>query len=282
MTKSWFTENGEEKKGSQDEMRLLSPSQINTFLGCPRKWYYRYILKIPEKDTFALSRGKAVHSVLEHFFDYKPAGKMSMDDLEHTLYRRSRMLLEESWKEERIFNNFPEEKIKDTQEIVDRFVTRTIWKVKEKQKKVGDLVKAWNYIKPSRREQHIHDKELGVQGFIDAVIEKNGNIILVDYKTSSVFRHPHSDDYFRQLMLYALMYERETGILPEAVSIDYLIYGEMFSIPVRRELVDEMYTVLKDVRAGMTSKKMDDYPQDEKQKFCRWCTYEPICWGGEQ
>jgi len=46
--------------------RPLSASQIATYLACPRKWRFRYELKLePEHHPAALSLGRAVHSALE-------------------------------------------------------------------------------------------------------------------------------------------------------------------------------------------------------------------------
>ena len=46
----------------------LSPSKINTYMKCPREFYYKYIAKIPEKKTIHLFRGTLVHAVLEDLF----------------------------------------------------------------------------------------------------------------------------------------------------------------------------------------------------------------------
>ena len=48
------------KKWEPSHMRL-SPSKINTYMKCPREFYYKYIAKIPEKKTIHLFRGTLVH-----------------------------------------------------------------------------------------------------------------------------------------------------------------------------------------------------------------------------
>ena len=53
----------------------LSPSQIETFLSCPRKWYFKYVIRIPEPTTrpaFGLSSaetGTAIHQTLAQLLD---------------------------------------------------------------------------------------------------------------------------------------------------------------------------------------------------------------------
>src|SRR3989338_2266955 len=48
--------------------RIQSPSSINTYKQCPRKYYYQYMKKLPTKASIHLVRGKLSHSVLEDFF----------------------------------------------------------------------------------------------------------------------------------------------------------------------------------------------------------------------
>src|SRR3989338_3540465 len=48
---------------------MLSPSSINLYNQCPRKYYYSYIEKLPTKPNIYLVRGKIVHSILEEFFN---------------------------------------------------------------------------------------------------------------------------------------------------------------------------------------------------------------------
>lgn len=47
---------------------VLSPSSLNTYLECPRKFLFSYLLKIPRKKEKPLYLGKATHYALERFF----------------------------------------------------------------------------------------------------------------------------------------------------------------------------------------------------------------------
>jgi len=46
----------------------LSPSQANTYLTCPAKWYFRYSIGLIEPATGALALGKAFHQALARNF----------------------------------------------------------------------------------------------------------------------------------------------------------------------------------------------------------------------
>ena len=49
--------------------KFESPSSINTYKQCPRKYYYTYITKYPTLPSIHLIRGNVAHSALEHFYD---------------------------------------------------------------------------------------------------------------------------------------------------------------------------------------------------------------------
>jgi len=57
---------------------LLSPSQVNTFLSCPAKWYFRYALGLAEPPTGTLALGTAFHSVLAANFRQKMETKQDL------------------------------------------------------------------------------------------------------------------------------------------------------------------------------------------------------------
>ena len=52
--------------------KLQSPSSINTYNQCPRKYFYRYIIKIETEKSIYLVRGGIMHKVLEEFFKINP------------------------------------------------------------------------------------------------------------------------------------------------------------------------------------------------------------------
>jgi len=49
----------------------LSPSQVNTHMTCPAKWYFRYLIGLSEPTTGALALGKAFHGTLAWYFRQK-------------------------------------------------------------------------------------------------------------------------------------------------------------------------------------------------------------------
>ena len=54
-----------QKVVNDKDILKLNPSAINTFLNCPRKYYYKNLLNLKEPSAFAASYGSVVHAVFE-------------------------------------------------------------------------------------------------------------------------------------------------------------------------------------------------------------------------
>ena len=63
---------------------VLSPSQAKTFVGCPAKWYFRYVERLPEYVTGALAVGRAVHRAQEVNFRQKLSSRRDLPAAELT------------------------------------------------------------------------------------------------------------------------------------------------------------------------------------------------------
>jgi putative RecB family exonuclease len=60
----------------------VSPSQVNTYLSCPAKWYFRSLVGLSEPATGALALGKAFHQTLAANFRQKMNSKRDTDAAE--------------------------------------------------------------------------------------------------------------------------------------------------------------------------------------------------------
>ncbi len=59
--------------------RVLSPSQVRTFVGCSARWWFKYGLSLPEPKTSSLALGCAVHQAIEANFREKVDSKEDLD-----------------------------------------------------------------------------------------------------------------------------------------------------------------------------------------------------------
>ena len=119
-----------------------------------------------------------------------------------------------------------------------------------------------------------------VRGFIDAIHELDGNVLLMDYKTS---KNGHiSDEYRLQLAIYALLYEENHGRKPDYVGIDFLKSMEQL-LKVDEDLVKHAKFEVEQIHASTTSDDVVEYPQ-RPSPLCKWrtgqCDFYDVCFGG--
>ncbi len=264
--------------------RIESPSSINLFKQCPRKYYYQYIEKLPTSTSIHLVRGNVVHSVLEDFFD------IDLNDARvqnfRSLHMRLFSLFTRYWKKkEKELNElgltedeltaYFDESVMMLQNWFDRFKRKMEAKIKEGR----SFVEAFNDLTPIR-EKRYESKDFRVMGFIDAIHKLDGKVVVVDYKTS---KNDHvTDAYKLQLAIYALMYEEKHGVKPDFVGIDF-IKGSERMLPVDDELIKHAKFEIEQIHASTESDNIEDYPMNPTP-LCKWrtgqCDFYDICFGG--
>jgi putative RecB family exonuclease len=262
------------------DARMLSATQINMFLNCPRQWYYRYIEKIPEKETFPMVKGHVVHTVCEKVFDYRPPGGESLARLKGSVANLAQEIFDKAWAENKVSERFGEEHYNEAWEVITRFLQLRSWELDTAFNKCKEAQKAWRWTCPKFRELYILDESLKVECYIDAVLERDDETILVDYKTSSIYKFPMTHEYELQLFIYALLYYRHTGILPRYVALEYLQYGKTNTIPIFMRFLEEAEDKIEQVRSKTQVPKKDEYPQNIEQRRCGFCSYHDLCGTG--
>jgi len=80
-------------------------------------------------------------------------------------------------------------------------------------------------------EEHVRHPSLPVHGFIDLLVRRDGRTTVLDFKTGE-----SRPEYREQLLMYALMWWRSTGDLPEGVELRYGARVEAWPV-VEAELV---------------------------------------------
>ena len=67
------------RKDKTKKKRWLSPTSINSYLRCPRSYYYARIKKLKQKPSIYLIRGIAVHNAIGKFYKHKLHRCANMD-----------------------------------------------------------------------------------------------------------------------------------------------------------------------------------------------------------
>ena len=265
--------------------RVQSPSSINTYFQCPRKYFYIYNLKMATSPSIYLVRGIVVHKVLENFFKIPP--KTFTPDYQTNFQILILNLLKKYWTESLDFDKLAinEEEItmfyQESQIMLINWINQFKNRLENLISHGNSFIDSFKRLTPKTEIKYI-DEELMVQGFIDAIEEIDGKIRLMDYKTSK--NAYINDAYKTQLAIYALLYERKHGKRPDSVGI-YFLKDTEHVLEVDDELIKHALFMVEQIH--MCTDGLDnisDYPKKESG-LCKWhsgqCDFYEHCFMGK-
>jgi len=265
--------------------RMQSPSSINTYKQCPRKYFFVYNLKIPTKPSIHLVRGSVAHTALEHFFSLMP--DLMGEDYKTELQKFILALLEKSWKEANFSNlGMPHEEIehyyKETQMMILNWLNQFNDKLSSLISPGLTFPSAFEKLKPQTEMKYMNT-ELNVMGYIDAIEEDNGKIRLMDYKTSK--KAQINEAYKLQLGIYALMYQKKHGKAPDQVGIYFLKHNEQVIDVDDALILDAKFQIEQIHQETAEKNNLEEYPQ-KQSPLCKWasgqCDFYEYCFEGKE
>jgi ATP-dependent helicase/nuclease subunit B len=274
-----------------------SASSIDTYLACPLKFYYRYALKLTEKEEAGegIERsdiGIIVHRALADYFGQRLGRPLTERDINaNEITERVKGIFEES------YGGVP---------------TGSGYLImKQIQKRLADYL--GNYLTPLLPEEMtmieaeadmkapFHDFRL--RGRIDAAQKREGRIYILDYKTSankSAYKIAFDklDPYQRetwsaigsmQLPVYRILYSHERKIERSCLNAMFLMLGMAkmnrdIELPLFHEeggtsaadsvVIEEiLLRLLKEI----TDPAVPFHPTPDKKKNCPICDFTAIC-----
>tara|TARA_Y100000310_G_scaffold89923_1_gene87128 strand:- start:81031 stop:81852 length:822 start_codon:yes stop_codon:yes gene_type:complete len=264
--------------------RVQSPSSVNTFKQCKRKYYYNYIEKLPSLPNIHQVRGNIAHSTLEDFFDIN-ISDFNDDNYPLKFQAVTQKLFVHQWnkyKEKLNGLNLTKDKLafyfEETMLMLMNWTKQFIAELTQvKNEKNISLQEAFQILTPIR-EQEFRSEQHGVRGFIDAIKHVEEEVHIIDYKTNARFEF--KDSIKLQLAIYCLLYEELHGKLPNKVGIFFLRH-KLKMINVDPELLTLARRELELVH-GHTAlcEDIEDYPQTVTG-LCKWrtgqCDFYNVC-----
>ena len=116
-----------------------------------------------------------------------------------------------------------------------------------------------------------------VQGRYDLVVEEDGRVTILDFKTGAVDEPEKAAERARkslQLDIYALAHLRTTARLPDRVELRFLESGLTGGhVPTESDLA-EAREAIETAAAGIRARRFDPTPG---YQTCRYCAYNQIC-----
>ena len=265
--------------------RVQSPSSINTYNQCPRKYYYQYILKLPTKASIHTLRGNIAHSALQDFFEFDTA--LTRLEWETVLQKHLLELLKKHWtkKEAELKELVPGPELhfyfQETQIMLMNWVQKFEKKLDSEQKRGHSFAEAFKRLTP-KTEQEYQSFEKSVRGFLDTIEEVDGYVRIMDYKTSKSSRI--SPEYRLQLAIYALLYHDKHKKLPDEVGIYFLKDPTTLheqTIRVDEDLIRDAASMVEQIHSLTQSESIKDYPK-KPGPLCKWssgqCDFYEKCY----
>ncbi|MBW2967954.1 PD-(D/E)XK nuclease family protein [Candidatus Woesearchaeota archaeon] len=263
--------------------RVQSPSSINTYRQCPRKYFYQYVIKLPTRENIHCVRGNVVHEALEHFFTLEP-GTVDPMAWKKDLSCHLKKMFDSAWrragkrlKTVGLLDDQLEFYYEESVQMLANWLTHFFGDLEKELKTGKGFVEAFKKLAPHAMEKQYKDQELMVRGFIDVVHKDGDDIILVDYKTSK--KAEVTEEYRLQLGIYALLYEREHGHYPSRLGIWFLKHKPIY-INVDPKLIKFAESEIELIHFATESERIADYPKKESG-LCKWstgqCDFFDVC-----
>lgn len=250
--------------------KQFSASSLNTYLKCPRSYFYEKILKLSCRQGFsdAANYGSAIHNTFKYLIKDNDKKRKEYPTLENTLeYFR------------KIFTTYP-------------ISTKEQRKIYE-QRGINEITKSYHHICdiPLHR---VFDAELKFgknpnsifYGVIDK-IEKNDDdtYTIIDYKTSDpkdktkITLDGEHKDYFHQLCLYKYCFEKETQKTVKNLVIYYPLNCIRYEIP--KEMLEVDYkNAIENYKNAIEKIKNHEFEPVETSKrdvSCKYCAFKDFC-----
>ena len=248
--------------------RMLSPSAIICYRLCPRKFYYKYIERLPTKLTKEKFRGLIIHEVLNDVFDFYISDEVD-------LISKVKKIVIKKWISslDKIseLNLSPEERKALFQEIL--VLTQVWFSLLINKFKSTNLPfnLAWKNFKPIEKEVWYQSDELQLRGKIDLIQNINGQLQLMEYKTGEGDREKH----LLQLGLYSLLYAAKHKRLPDKIGI-YYINGKEEIFNLNQEILENAKNILFLVREKTIYEDIEFYLKNVGA-WCKRCDFYSMC-----
>jgi RecB family exonuclease len=255
--------------------RVESPSSINTFKQCKRKYYYNYLAKLPTKPSIHTVRGNIAHSTLEDFYDVDVSSFSHEHHHQQFKVALQRLLLKQwgAYKEELSSLSLPKEKLQfyfeETLFMILNWCKHFLEELEQELPKHNNsILETFKAITPTREKEY-RSETYSVRGFVDAIRFVGDDVYIIDYKTNS---KPEIKDSIKlQLAIYCLLYEEEHGHLPKKVGV-FFLREKLQMLDVDVSMVERAKREIAQIHAHTSSTENEkDYTQTVTG-LCKWRT----------
>ena len=255
----------------------LSASNLNLYDGCPRQFYYKHVVRIPETASFEARLGTAIHAALEEFHRRHAKPTNAHYDELVELFETELADVQFSAEKER------QQGIERGRNILRLYLAE-------------EAARGTNVEHVEKEFTVSLAEDVTLTGKIDRIDRlPDGKIRVVDYKTGKLKARPDYLDDF-QMPIYAWAVQEHLGEkldsveviglkevkeLKEGPTLERAILpwedGSKYALTTER--LESVKKRVADIIVGIREGKFDATPEERR---CGWCRYNLLCanaWG---
>jgi len=298
--------------GNNNSEHPLSPSAVIAYLQCSLRFYFRYVMQLPEPDELkeeidGMIFGNIFHDTMEALYKPFVGSILNRSDIE--TIQKNKVLIENEIRK-KIAKNYFKQNEEDTKKVILEGKTLLIYE--NIKTYLNQLLQVDKELTPftliSLEEKYKTmltievngaTQNINVGGKIDRVDRVNGKIRVLDYKTGYVKSTSFKavDELFQkdlkdlkkevlQAMIYSWILSEETGEISFQPAIYSLrdLFRENFNPEISwfqhefsfSELKEDFVAGLKSVLTEIYSTENTFY-QTPHTDNCKYCAYKAIC-----
>ena len=243
-----------------DRLLQLSNNQIDDWITCPLKYRFAHVVQVPLATDPRIMYGNAMHHAIRVFLQHRIHGHpVTVEDVQQAF--------ESAWSSEGFFSREHEERrLAEGKEVLRRFIQRELAS--------GRVPLA------SEMEFKFRIGNDVVVGRWDRIDEVDGEVVLVDYKTSEIDDREKASERADkslkedQLGLYALAYAETRKTVPARVRLDFVDAGLTGEARVARDHLERARARVRTAALGIRAAQ---FPARPDQRKCGDCPYSRFC-----
>ncbi len=261
-------------------MSVYSFSQTQCFVQCPRKYQYKYVDKIQEKEFESspdLILGHSVHAALERLYNQINVFKVPAKDELLAKFKDQRDTeLKEATIEKPLEMKW--------EQTLEDYIRRGIHYVANYYDKYSPFENITVVATEASIVFDLND-QVKFRGFIDRLDKEGETFIINDYKTNKNLPPESKEEYIDQLTLYGLGVQQNYAKYFKTIKarLHYLHFDLMDEWEITPELLATVTKKYVDTITDIEAKKFaynmgDKKCFDPKQNnFCKYCEYYSLC-----